>query len=131
MKLDLTTFTKKVPYGQELVLDLHDVDPEKIHVKALKHFAAALCDEIGMKKGPQFEWGAEKQLGKFENPKYDGISVVQFLYESSIVIHCIDELGKVFINVFSCKEFSAEMAKSFSIEYWGGKVVSEHNIVRK
>lgn len=129
---NLIAKVKSESYGQELILDIHDIDKDKIHIKAIRKFAEELCDEIGMKKGPQHEWGEEKQLGKYpDNPKIDGISVVQFLYSSSITIHALDEIGKVFVNIFSCEEFDAEKAKDFTLLTFGGKIVSEHNIIRK
>lgn len=121
---------KKLPYGQELILDIHDIDQERVHVEFLKKFAADLCDEIGMQRGPLYEWGSEEELAKYKNPKVDGISVCQFLYESSIVVHCIDELGKIFVNIFSCKKFDAEKAKAFCLKEWGGNIATEHNIIR-
>lgn len=39
---------KKEHYGQELILDLHDVSPDMFHTKVLKKFAEDLCDEIGI-----------------------------------------------------------------------------------
>jgi S-adenosylmethionine/arginine decarboxylase-like enzyme len=118
-------------YGQELILDIHDVRKDVYHKEFIREFCERLCDEIGMRKGPNYIWGEEKKLTAYKNPKVDGLSCIQFLYSSSIVLHAIDELGKVFINIFSCKKFDAEHAKNFAIENFGGTVVSYHNIIRK
>jgi len=123
--------TKKEHYGQEVIMDLHDVDPDKFQTHILKKFAEDLCDEIDMQRGPIYSWGQDKFEGTYKtHPKKDGISVVQFLYESSITIHALDELQKIFINVFSCKDFDPEKAKAFALKTLGGNLVTEHNIVR-
>jgi len=84
-----------------------------------------------MKKGPLYCWGNDKSLGTMHNPSADGISVIQFLYSSSILCHCIDEESKVFINIFSCNKFDAEKAKMFALRATGGNIASLHNITRK
>jgi S-adenosylmethionine decarboxylase len=120
-------------YGQEAVLDLHDVPDKFFQLKEVRRFAENLCDEIGMIKGPIYTWGGEKQdLHVHPNkPKIDGISCVQFLHSSSITIHALDEINKVFINVFSCKPFDADGVKKFAEERLGGSLVSFHNYIRK
>lgn len=129
---DIIQKVKNENYGQELILDIHNVPKGMIHKKHIRKFAEKLADEIGMKRGPIYLWGEEKELGTHpDNPKIDGISCVQFVYTSSITIHAIDELDKVFVNIFSCKEFDAEKAKQFVLENFKGEVVEEHNIVRK
>lgn len=118
-------------YGQEVILDIHDVPPEFFTTKNIRHFAEQLCDEIGMKRGPIYNWGEDKQLrDNYKNPKINGISCVQFLYSSSITIHALDEIHKVFINVFSCKTFDGEKAKQFAEENIGGKIIRYRNIKR-
>jgi S-adenosylmethionine decarboxylase len=130
-KEELIEIDTKADYGMEFILDIHDVDRDLVNEENVKKFAADLCDEIEMKKGPLHSWGSNTDLDAYKNPKVDGISAIQFLYTSNITVHCIEELGKVFINVFSCRNFDIEKVKSFSSKVWGGKIVSEHNIVRK
>ena len=120
---------KKENYGRQVIINLHSVDRDKFSVESLRHYAEQLCDEIGMQRGPMHVWGNNKQLGKDHDPKADGLSVVQFLYQSSIVVHAPDELEKVFVTIFSCKEFDPEKAKKFTLKWFGGKIVSMHNIV--
>jgi S-adenosylmethionine/arginine decarboxylase-like enzyme len=122
---------EKENYGQELILDFHEVPSDFFTDKNVRHFAESLCDEIGMRRGPIVCWGQDKALKTMSRPKADGISVCQFLYESSIVVHAIDELHKVFVNVFSCKSFDADTAIKFAKENISGKIVSIHNMIRK
>jgi S-adenosylmethionine/arginine decarboxylase-like enzyme len=120
-------------YGQETVLDIHDVPDEFFQLKTVRQFAETLCDEIGMIRGPMYTWGGEKKdlHAHPEKPKIDGISCIQFLHSSSITIHAIDELNKVFINVFSCESFDADRVKQFALKNVGGVVVGYHNYERK
>ena len=130
-KEELIEKDKQEDYGMELILDIHEVSKDKIHAKAVKQFCADLCDEIGMSKGPNVIWGTDSDKDEYKDPKADGISCVQFLHSSSITLHAIDLLGKVFINIFSCKDFDAEKAENFALTDWGGEVVAKHNIIRK
>ncbi len=127
---------KKKPYGQELILDIHDVPLDLFTSKIIKKFAKDLTKEIGMREGPEYSWGSIGDEGMYKpdgkgNEKKDGLSHIQFLWESSIVIHALDELQKVFINVFSCKEFDSDKAERFALKTFGGKLANKHNIVRK
>lgn len=121
-------------YGQELILDIHDVPPEFFIRNKIKHFAEKLCDEIDMKKGPLYSWGMTSQEHKAKKGeaaiKADGISCIQFLYKSSITMHCLDEINKVFINIFSCEQFDINLATKFVKENVGGTIVSSRNITR-
>ena len=123
---------KKENYGQEAIFDLHNVDVSKFEIKNIKEFAEKLADKIGMKKGPSYQWGDKNELNTDPSQpvKADGISCVQFIFESSITVHALDAIQKVYINVFSCKTFDFEKTKSFVIKWFGDKIVTEHNIIR-
>jgi len=121
---------KHESYGQELILDFHEVPKEFFDTKIIRKFAEELCDEISMTRGPIYLWGNDKSLRTMADPKADGISCVQFLHSSSITLHAIDELSRVFINIFSCKNFDVKKAKAFALENVGGKIVQIHNIKR-
>lgn len=118
-------------YGQEVVVDLQNVPPEVFNLATIQAFASDLCEEIGMNKGPFYNWGTEEDNGKYaDEPKKDGISVVQFLWESSITIHALDLIQKVFINVFSCKAIDVEKVREFSLKRLGGDLVSIRSFER-
>ena len=50
---------------------------------------------------------------------------------SNIVIHTLDILKAVYLNVFSCKEFDGKIVKEFSEKWFNGKAVSFHQIERR
>lgn len=122
---------KEENYGQELILDFSDVSIDKFSVKSIRHFVEKMADEINMVRGPVKIWGNNKELGTMHDPKADGLSCIQFIMTSSILCHAIDELNKVFINIFSCEEFDSDKAEKFALDWFGGKIVAKHNITRK
>ena len=125
----------KEDYGQEAIFDIHNVSAEFFTKKTIRKFAEKLCDEISMRRGPNYLWGEDKEEHKNNKGegaiKADGISCIQFLYSSSITMHCLDEISKVFINIFSCNKFDFDKAKKFIEDNINGNIVEQHNIVRK
>ena len=63
-------------------------------------------------------------------PHTQGTSAVQFILTSSIVIHTLDQLRAVYINMFSCKAFDPNVAEEFSIEWFGAAECSARFIDR-
>lgn len=136
-EIDNVQKVRKESYGQELIVDLHNVHSDFFKRKTIGKFAANLCDEIKMKKGPLHIWGTDADEHKHHSGKdtdneikADGISCVQFLYNSSITIHALDEIQKVFINIFSCDKFDNKKAIAFINTFIQGDIVKTHNIVR-
>lgn len=119
-------------YGKELILDLHECDPSTFNRKSLKKYFKELCITIDMKRAKLCWWDdhgvpLEQQQTQAH---LKGTSAVQFIMTSNIVIHTLDLLGAVYINIFSCKDFDAEVAKKFSENWFKGKIVSSHEINR-
>ncbi len=103
----------KGDYGMELILDIHNVELPYFTIEFLKPFIQNLCDTIKFKKGPFYSWGDNFDENDEKNPKCDGISCVQFLEHSSITCHAIDELGYIFINIFTCDLFNTDIAQAY------------------
>lgn len=59
-----------------------------------------------------------------------GVSAVQFIETSTIVIHSLDILEKVFVNIFSCKPFDHELAAEFTARYFGAQGYTKRTMVR-
>ncbi len=60
-----------------------------------------------------------------------GTSVIQFITTSNITIHTLDEMKRVYINIFSCKEFDEELAANAAKCWFKGRVVNKQSIIRK
>lgn len=55
-----------------------------------------------------------------DDKKIRGVSAIQFIETSNIVVHALPLMNAVHINVFSCKKFDIEVASRFAAEYWHG-----------
>ena len=110
-------------YGMELVLDLHDCNPDTFTREAIESYFADLCELIGMERCALHFWDDEAvpEADRQTNPKTKGTSAVQFILTSSIVIHTLDLLRAVYLNVFSCKRFDADAAAKFSASTFGSR----------
>ena len=120
------------PYGKELILDIHNCDPATFNRKSIKKFFVELCKLIDMERCELYWWddyGVEPEEQQTE-PHLKGTSAVQFIMTSNIVIHTLDLVQKVYLNIFSCKDFDSELAKNFSAKWFKGEIVSFHEIER-
>ena len=109
-----------VPYGFELVLDLHDCNPATFTREHLDYFFTDLCNLIDMEKCEVHFWDdvdvavEERQT----SPQTKGTSAVCFILTSTIVVHTLDLLSAVYVNIFSCKAFDPEVATEFTKEWF-------------
>jgi len=120
-------------YGKELVLDLHNCDPKKFNRSTLRRYFRELCDLINMQRCKLVWWddyGLPKKKRQTE-PHLKGTSAVQFIMTSNVTIHTLDLLERVYLNIFSCKEFDAGVAAKFSAKFFRGTIVRATVINRK
>lgn len=117
-------------YGKELVLDLHKCNVSSFNRNSIERYFVKLCTLIDMKREALHFWDDEG-LPPEEcqtDPKTTGISAVQFILTSSIVIHALMMLGNIYVNVFSCKEFDEDTVLDFTVDWfdaqeWHSKVL--------
>ena len=115
---DYTPFEDK--YGIELILDLHDCDVSTFTRDSISDYFAQLCDLIDMKREDLHFWddvGLDEE-DKQTSPHTQGTSAVQFILTSSIVIHALDQLRAVYINMFSCKPYDPKAAEEFTMKWF-------------
>ena len=108
-------------YGIELILDLHGCDASKFTRDSITEYFERLCVLIDMQREALHFWDDEglPEEDKQTSPHTQGTSAVQFILTSSIVIHTLDQLRAVYINIFSCKEYDPKAAEKFSVEWFG------------
>lgn len=118
-------------YGKELILDLHGCNLPSTR-EMLTHFFADLCKVIDMQREDLHFWDYEGDpKGYEEAPDHlKGISAIQFIRTSNITIHTIDVQKKVFLNIFSCKDFDSWKVVDFTQKYFGGNV-AEQTVVNR
>ena len=108
-------------FGVELILDLHDCDTSTFTRESISRYLEGLCELIDMKREELYFWDdidvpeEERQA----SPHTQGTSAVQFILTSSIVIHTLDQLSSIYINIFSCKEFDPKLAEKFTVDWFG------------
>lgn len=108
-------------YGMELVLDLHDCDHTLFNRPDLKRFFKELLNTLDMEAGPLHFWDY------LDNPQYKdgapphmkGTTAVQFIFTSNITIHTLDDLRRVYVNIFSCREFDVQEAVEYTTRFFG------------
>lgn len=101
--------------GQELIVDLRECDYKIISSKEkIIEYVDRVCRLTKMKRygktaierfGEKTAWG-------------EGYSFFQFIEESSISGHFIEEERTAFINIFSCKPFDGEEAMKFTKKFF-------------
>ena len=119
-------------YGNELILDLHGCDPSKFTRADLTEFFKELCDRIDMEAADLHFWDdlETPEEEKETEPHLVGTSAIQFIKTSNITIHTLDLMKHVYLNVFSCKPFDSETVAEYCLEFFGGKIVSSHEVDR-
>ena len=120
------------PYGKELILDIHNCENLPCTRSSLDKFFTELCELIDMDKEDLFFWDYEGEEEAYAEapPHLKGTSAVQFIKTSNITIHTLDEMKRVYLNVFSCKDFDPRVVVMFALERFGGEVVSETVVER-
>ncbi len=119
-------------YGKELILDIHECDVSTFTRASIKNFCKELCDLIDMEACEFHFWDFKDDPEEYEKaPDHiKGISAIQFITTSNITIHTLDVLGKAYINIFSCKNFDAGRARSFTVKWFGGWTASTELVRR-
>lgn len=119
-------------YGQELLLDLHNCEAATFTRDSIVAYFAKLCDLIGMKACDLHFWDdldvAEDE--RQADPRTKGTIAVQFILTSNITIHTLDELGAVYVNLFSCEPFDANAAADFTMCWFHGQIVQRTEVDR-
>lgn len=117
------------PYGYELILDLHGCNPRTFKRRSLRNYYIVICDTIDMERCKLTFWDDrwtwlwkliffwDKSIQAANEPHTKGISAVQFIITSNITIHCLTDIKKVFVNIFSCKPFNPDIATE-TTKFW-------------
>ena len=110
-------------FGYELLLDMHGCDVSTFNRVSIKGYFEKICNEIGMVREDLHFWDYEG-IPDSERPKEAhllGTSAVQFITTSNIVVHTLDLKGAVYVNIFSCKEYSIKIAREVTCEWFKAK----------
>lgn len=113
-------------YGFELMLDLKNCNTSLFNRNSLDNYFDELCNLISMEKAEVHFWDdvgvplSEQQT----DPHTKGTSAVCFILTSSIVIHTLDILKTVYVNIFSCKTFDPNVTTKFTKNWFQGEILN-------
>lgn len=111
------------PWGYQMIVNMKGAHNCKDEEKILA-FNRDLCDNIEMIRH------GEPQLTYFEDLEdKNGWTLVQLITTSSLVVHFCDN-GKVFLDLFSCKQFNEEAVLG-CIHYYFSPSDLEYDIIER
>ena len=115
-------------YGKHLMLMISDVENiERLNdEESIKNFLVELVDRIKMRVLVQPAVGYED--GDITNVGYSGVVI---LYESHIAVHVYSGLKKVFLDVFSCKDYDEKEVYKFIAEKVGKFKIEEQTVLNR
>lgn len=113
----------KQAWGLSCAFDFAGADKEKIgDPSTVKQFIKELCDEIKMKM-----YG-ETWIEKFasHDERLFGITVLQAIETSSITAHFAENIGEIYLDVFSCAEYDPNKVLKFTEKFFSckGKIIN-------
>ena len=119
-------------YGKELIMDLHGCDVSTFKRARLDSYFEKLCRAIDMQKCERYWWDdvGVPEEEKQTSPHTKGTSAVQFILTSTIVVHTLDDLKAVYVNIFSCKPFDKAVAEQITKDWFGANECRTHFIER-
>lgn len=120
-------------YGYSTILDAYDCDSAKFTRKNIEAFLVSLCEAIDMEREDLHWWDYDDDPeGYAAAPSHlRGISAVQFIKTSSIVVHTLDDIGVLFIDLFSCKQYDPKVLNHKMMEHFKGRVRSSQTFARR
>lgn len=112
-------------WGKSTSINLCDCDLTLISdPEAIKQFVKKLVKVVDMvAHGPCY-------IDRFGVGSLEGISAMQFIETSSITVHCDEPGRRVFVDLFSCKDYDAVKARKFSKEFFKAKKVETRTLIR-
>jgi len=113
-------------WGWSTAIDLYGCDPETIRSEEkIKAFVAQLVSLLEMKA-----FGETQVVHFGEDEKVAGFSMTQLIETSLISGHFANASNAVYLDVFSCKPYDAEVAASFAQTFFSAKEKRSHMLTR-
>lgn len=127
MTLGQAEYLSANAWGLSTAIDIYGCDPEAIRSEGLiTQFARQLCDLIGMKP-----FGEPRVVRFGSEPRVYGYSMVQLIETSLISAHFAEDSNAVYLDVFSCKWYDAELSAAFAKEFFRGERVTVESCLRR
>lgn len=111
-------------YGKHLIATARGCNEALISIESVRNFLTALVDKIDM-----VAYG-DPVVARFGQGIEVGLSAVQLIETSAIVIHTNDQARDMYLDVFSCKTFSEETVMEFLDEVFAPASVEKQILLR-
>jgi S-adenosylmethionine/arginine decarboxylase-like enzyme len=113
------------PWGMIVLLDLFDCDPHLVcSYHDIERFPKMLCAKIDMSAF------RDTMIYRFGEGSLEGYSAFQFIETSSITLHADETENRVFVDVFSCKDFDPIITSEFSKNFFKAKSITSKVVKR-
>lgn len=119
---------RELAFGYELLLDLYDCKPGACDDLALCYkFLDEVTGYLGMEKQapPSIFYTDGKRF-----PDKAGLSGWAPLVESSVVIHTLTVKNYISVDIYCCREFDTNKARSFVYNFFTPKRIDEQFVLR-
>lgn len=121
------THENMTPWGQHLVLDLNGCPKELLADKEnILKWTKELVEAIDM-----ISYG-DPIIEHFATHSHEaaGYTLLQMIETSNIAAHFAENIGQVYIDVFSCKTFDNQIAIDVCKKYFAPQEVQQHTMMR-
>lgn len=108
------------PWGVAVAVDCYDCNPEIIRsADMIKQFTQELVDLIEMKT-----FGPCHVVHFGEDERVAGYSMFQLIETSCISGHFANQTNAAYLDIFSCKAFSADVAAEFCQKFFQAQKIN-------
>lgn len=119
-------FNKDENWGMMCSINLYECDPQKIRSKVyITGFAKQICKVINMNA-----YGNPLVVDFGQEDRVTGYTLIQLIETSNIVAHFANTTNAVYLDIFSCKEFSDKNAVIFAKQYFNAKKYEYSTMLR-
>ena len=98
-------------YGQHMMVSAYGCNDKLLDIPSMQAFLKTLADEIGMVRF------GEAQVYRFGEGIEIGLSGFQLIETSQVSFHSNDGARDLYLDVFSCKEFSGDLVTQIVREW--------------
>ncbi|HTQ98437.1 MAG TPA: S-adenosylmethionine decarboxylase [Candidatus Acidoferrum sp.] len=112
-------------YGRHLIASAHGCNDALLDKDTIARFLKEMTQRIDM-----VAFG-EPFVERFGGGIEVGISGVQLIETSAITLHTNDGARDLYLDVFSCKDFSAQEALAVVREYFAPATVTHQELLRR
>ena len=114
-------------WGMLTAIDLHDCALDKITDKEyISRFAKDLVELLDMRA---FGEPLIEHFGDTE--EVAGFTLVQLIYTSHIAAHFVNSTRAVYLDIFSCKDYSVKSMLEFCSKRFAAQSISSNIIIRR